>query len=277
MTQEERYYAVKSCRFVDQIVEAAPYITSVEVMREWGCEVCVHGDDVVTGSEGQDVYEEVKRAGMYREVKRTPSVSTTDLLCRMLTLSTCKADNVMGIARLVEFANDCDLKPLPSSSNIVYIDGTFDLVHVGHLAALEQARALGDYLLVGLHDDTAIEQACRRTPIMTMEERLLSLMACKWVDNIIVGAPLVPTAAFLRRHRISTVVFGRLFEYKSEDMDCYQHVEPVARLVQLPAHPFSMVTAESILKRVQLRRNEYEERNARKAIKDAGMRARGFV
>jgi len=39
---------------------------------------------------------------------------------------------------------------------IVYIDGSFDVLHPGHLEALKQAKALGDFLIVGVHDDDIV-------------------------------------------------------------------------------------------------------------------------
>lgn len=36
---------------------------------------------------------------------------------------------------------------------VVYVSGAFDLFHIGHLCFLEEARKLGDYLIVGIHND----------------------------------------------------------------------------------------------------------------------------
>lgn len=41
---------------------------------------------------------------------------------------------------------------------VVYIDGSWDLFHVGHAKTLEAAKALGTFLIVGLHDDVAVNQ-----------------------------------------------------------------------------------------------------------------------
>lgn len=38
---------------------------------------------------------------------------------------------------------------------VVYVCGAFDLFHIGHLSFLEEARKLGDYLIVGIHNDQA--------------------------------------------------------------------------------------------------------------------------
>lgn len=40
---------------------------------------------------------------------------------------------------------------------VVYVCGTFDLFHIGHLCFLEEARKLGDYLIVGIHSDQVLK------------------------------------------------------------------------------------------------------------------------
>jgi len=53
----------------------------------------------------------------------------------------------------------------------VYTFVVGDLFHVGHLRALKDAKALGDYLVVGVLTDHAVE-SYKRTPVMPFEERL---------------------------------------------------------------------------------------------------------
>ena len=55
-----------------------PWIT------HYGCQYVVHGDDITSDSSGEDCYRFVKAAGRFKVVKRTPSISTTDLVGRML-------------------------------------------------------------------------------------------------------------------------------------------------------------------------------------------------
>lgn len=42
--------------------------------------------------------------------------------------------------------------PLPTD-RIIYVCGSFDLFHIGHLCFLEEAQKLGDYLIVGIYND----------------------------------------------------------------------------------------------------------------------------
>ena len=56
---------------------------------------------------------------------------------------------------------------------IVYVAGAFDLFHVGHLDFLEAARQRGDFLIVGLHTDPAVNRyKGANYPIMNLHERV---------------------------------------------------------------------------------------------------------
>jgi ethanolamine-phosphate cytidylyltransferase len=45
-TEQERYKMVRAIKWVDQVVEDAPYITTIETLDEYKCAFCVHGDDI---------------------------------------------------------------------------------------------------------------------------------------------------------------------------------------------------------------------------------------
>jgi ethanolamine-phosphate cytidylyltransferase len=84
MTLQERVAAVDACRWVTQSVPYAPYVTSLPWISHYGCKYVVHGDDITSDSTGEDCYRFVKAAGRFKVVKRTPSISTTDIVGRML-------------------------------------------------------------------------------------------------------------------------------------------------------------------------------------------------
>ncbi|PYH74021.1 ethanolamine-phosphate cytidylyltransferase [Aspergillus vadensis CBS 113365] len=84
MTLDERVAAVEACRWVTRCVPSAPYVTFLPWVSHYGCKYVVHGDDITSDSNGEDCYRFVKAAGRFRVVKRTPGISTTDLVGRML-------------------------------------------------------------------------------------------------------------------------------------------------------------------------------------------------
>ncbi|KAI3645405.1 hypothetical protein MP228_008333 [Amoeboaphelidium protococcarum] len=86
-TEEERYAVVRACKWVNEVVEDAPYFTSVKVMDQHHCQFCVHGDDITTTADGTDCYAEVKQLNRYQECKRTDGISTTELVGRMLLMT----------------------------------------------------------------------------------------------------------------------------------------------------------------------------------------------
>lgn len=84
MTLEERCSAVDACRWSTVPVPHAPYVTQLSWISHYGCQYVVHGDDITSDSNGEDCYRYVKEAGRFKIVKRTPGISTTDLVGRML-------------------------------------------------------------------------------------------------------------------------------------------------------------------------------------------------
>jgi len=45
-TEQERYKMVRAIKWVDKVVEDAPYVTTLETLEEYNCAFCVHGDDI---------------------------------------------------------------------------------------------------------------------------------------------------------------------------------------------------------------------------------------
>ncbi|SMQ55652.1 unnamed protein product [Zymoseptoria tritici ST99CH_1A5] len=84
MNLAERTAAVNACRFSTKCVPEAPYVTSIPWISHYGCQYVSHGDDITSDASGEDCYRFVKRAGRMKIVPRTPGISTTDLVGRML-------------------------------------------------------------------------------------------------------------------------------------------------------------------------------------------------
>ncbi|WIA11990.1 hypothetical protein OEZ85_012071 [Tetradesmus obliquus] len=168
--------------------------------------------------------------------------------------------------RLVQFSEG---KFAPEGATIVYIDGAFDVFHVGHVEILELAKQQGDFLLVGLHTDEDVE--ARRgphTPIMNVHERALSVLACKYVDEVIIGAPSMIVDDLLRTFNISLVVRGSITETRGTDSDDARYALPRQRgIFRQLASPSKVVTA-SIIQRIVDNRAAFEARNAKKVASE---------
>lgn len=64
--------------------------------------------------------------------------------------------------------------------------GAFDLLHAGHVIMLKECKAQCDQLIVGLQTDPTIDRSEKNKPVETIEERLIRLKGCRYVDKIIV-------------------------------------------------------------------------------------------
>ena len=68
---------------------------------------------------------------------------------------------------------------------IVYTVGTFDLLHVGHLALLEYCKTLGDVVAVGVASDSVVSSYKPHEPVIPLEQRMEMLRALRCVDLVI--------------------------------------------------------------------------------------------
>jgi D-beta-D-heptose 7-phosphate kinase/D-beta-D-heptose 1-phosphate adenosyltransferase len=69
---------------------------------------------------------------------------------------------------------------------IVFTNGCFDVLHVGHVKLLEGAAALGDVLVVGLNSDASVEELKPGRPIVSQADRAYLLASMAAVDYVVV-------------------------------------------------------------------------------------------
>jgi D-beta-D-heptose 7-phosphate kinase/D-beta-D-heptose 1-phosphate adenosyltransferase len=76
---------------------------------------------------------------------------------------------------------------------IVFTNGCFDLLHVGHIQYLQQARALGDCLVVALNDDASVRRLKgERRPLLPQQERARILAALECIDYVTIFSEATP-------------------------------------------------------------------------------------
>jgi D-beta-D-heptose 7-phosphate kinase/D-beta-D-heptose 1-phosphate adenosyltransferase len=68
---------------------------------------------------------------------------------------------------------------------VVFTNGCFDLIHVGHVRYLSQARELGDILVIGLNADESVSSIKPGRPVTPEEQRAEVLAALSMVDYIV--------------------------------------------------------------------------------------------
>jgi D-beta-D-heptose 7-phosphate kinase/D-beta-D-heptose 1-phosphate adenosyltransferase len=68
----------------------------------------------------------------------------------------------------------------------IFVNGTFDIIHRGHIELLNYARSLGDYLIVAIDTDERVKKLKgMKRPINKLEDRLFHLSNLKSVDEVV--------------------------------------------------------------------------------------------
>lgn len=77
---------------------------------------------------------------------------------------------------------------------VVWTNGCFDIVHAGHVASLQAARALGDCLIVGLNSDRSVRgNKGPERPMNNQHDRAVLLAAMECVDRVLIFDDATPT------------------------------------------------------------------------------------
>ena len=73
-----------------------------------------------------------------------------------------------------------------SGKKIVFTNGCFDILHIGHTRLLDKAKSLGDILIIGLNSDSSVKKIKgKHRPIISENERAEVLAAVSSVDFIV--------------------------------------------------------------------------------------------
>jgi rfaE bifunctional protein nucleotidyltransferase chain/domain len=79
---------------------------------------------------------------------------------------------------------------------VAWTNGCFDILHAGHIQSLQEARRLGDTLIVGLNSDASVRRLKGSTrPIFPQRERAMMLAALSCVDAVVIFDEDTPEAA----------------------------------------------------------------------------------
>ena len=296
MNTFERCEAVSGCKFVDEVVPNVPYIMNDEylnyVIQKYKIDYVVHGDDPCVVN-GRDVYESAQKLGKYLTIPRTEGISTTDIVGRMLLMTKSHHSGSLDQMDLKD-SNDNDSKEFdyrksnflttsrtirlfgagvtaPSrDAKVVYLAGAWDMFHAGHIALLKAARAYGDYVIVGVHNDTVTNSnRGMNLPIMNLHERVLSVLACKHVDDVLIDAPYVITSEMIASLKISKVIQGTVTEDSNvidhplpADADSFidPYVVPKEMGIYIHIKSSLEITVLDIVQRIQTQRSRFNEK-----------------
>ena len=131
---------------------------------------------------------------------------------------------------------------------IVFTNGVFDLLHPGHVRYLQEARALGDLLIVGLNADESVRRnKGPGRPITSQDERAEVLAALASVDAVVVFPEDTP-ADIIRRVQPDILVRGA--DWPADQSPGRDTVEARGgRVVVVPVEP--EYSTSSIVERIR--------------------------
>ncbi|RXI01634.1 hypothetical protein DVH24_014983 [Malus domestica] len=280
----ERMIMVNAVKWVDEVIPDAPYAITEEFMKklfdEYNIDYIIHGDDPCVLPDGTDAYALAKKAGRYKQIKRTEGVSSTDIVGRMLLCVRERSVNekqhhsslqrqfshghsqkfedggsgsgtrvshfLPTSRRIVQFSNG---KGPQSDARIVYIDGAFDLFHAGHVEVIATRGA--------------------HRPIMNLHERSLSVLACRYVDEVIIGSPWEISKDMLTTFNISLVVHGTIAENSNfEKEECNPYEVPISLGIFKVLDSSLDITTSTIIRRIVSNHEAYQKRNEKKAASE---------
>lgn len=114
--------------------------------------------------------------------------------------------------------------------------GTFDLWHIGHVNFLRRARALGDWLIVGVSND-AFNLVKGKRSVSPYEQRRAIVEACRWVDKVFEEYSWEQKASDIEMYRADVFVIGDDWAGK------FDSLKTICEVVYLPRTP-GISTAE---------------------------------
>ena len=112
-----------------------------------------------------------------------------------------------------------------TKEKVVFTNGCFDILHVGHLRLLEAASKLGTTLIVGINSDASVSRLKGPArPIRSQEDRANMLRALPWVSDVRIFDEDTPEE-LIKAIRPNVLVKGG--DYKLEDIVGRQYVSEV--------------------------------------------------
>jgi D-beta-D-heptose 7-phosphate kinase/D-beta-D-heptose 1-phosphate adenosyltransferase len=135
-----------------------------------------------------------------------------------------------------------------AGARLVFTNGVFDLLHVGHVRYLAQARALGDALVVAINSDRSVREIKGpERPVFEEAERAEILAALRNVDYVVIFDDISPRSLI---GQLLPDVLVKGGDYQVDEIHGREEVEAAGgRVIALPFVPGASTT--SLLKRMR--------------------------
>mmetsp|Transcript_21464 Transcript_21464/g.41071 ORF Transcript_21464/g.41071 Transcript_21464/m.41071 type:complete len:544 (-) Transcript_21464:44-1675(-) len=158
------------------------------------------------------------------------------------------------------------VKPPKDGMKVIYVDGAWDMFHCGHVEFLKEALKRGDYLIVGIHGDSVVNK--RRggnLPLMNLHERVLSVLGCKYINDVLIDAPLEISPDMIASLKITEVVHGTESDDISGETSLgYRYRYPKEMGILASIKSPSTFTLGNIVSRIQNKQTELQAKIERK-------------
>lgn len=113
------------------------------------------------------------------------------------------------------------------NKKIVFTNGCFDLLHIGHVSLFQKAKTLGDVLIVAINSDASLAQLKGpKRPLVPQTDRTQILAALSYIDYVVVFNEQTP-CELLSKLKPDILVKGG--DYKIEDIVGKEFVKEVYR------------------------------------------------
>ena len=133
-----------------------------------------------------------------------------------------------------------------SGKKVVFTNGVFDILHVGHLTYLEEARELGDVLIVGVNSDRSVKtNKGDKRPINSEKNRAEMLLGLKFVDFTVIFDEKTPENLL---DLLKPDIHVKGGDYKKEDLPETEIVEKNGGEVKILSFVDNISTTEIINK-----------------------------
>lgn len=168
----------------------------------------------------------IDAAGIAVTQRHTSAVRHQDLLRRVSLDSRAATTPLKSLAAILDAERH-------AGRTIVFTNGVFDILHSGHVQLLQQAKQLGDVLVVGINSDASVRRLKGRSrPINHERDRLAVVAALDWVDHAVLFREDTPSK-LIRALRPNIHVKGG--DYVAEALPEIEAVREVgARIEILP-------------------------------------------
>lgn len=186
------------------------------------CDVSGAGDTVIATltlflSLGVELYDSVywanKAAGLAVERMGTSVIGIDDLIVAHQG----KGSDFTG--KIVDVEKACDLLAAMKKEGrkTVFTNGCFDIIHTGHIQYLNEAKKLGDFLIVAINSDASVKRQGKGPdrPINKEQDRLIAMAALGMVDAVVMFEEDTPYEILEKLHPDILVKGG---DYREEDI-----------------------------------------------------------